>query len=133
MTTSVRVGIIMNGVTGRMGRIQHLARSIAAIRDDGGVDAGDIVIWPDPVLVGRDEGRLRQLAETYGIERCSTDLASCLADEGDAVYFDSQTTALRAPPWQLPSAPASISIARSPPPARAQRRWRLPPWPKKQV
>ena len=87
----------MNGVTGRMGRIQHLARSIAAIRGDGGVRAGDVVIWPDPVLVGRDDGRLRQLADTYGIGRYSTDLASCLADEGDVVYFDSQTTALREP------------------------------------
>jgi len=38
--TTQRIGIIMNGVTGRMGRIQHLARSIAAIRADGGLDVG---------------------------------------------------------------------------------------------
>jgi predicted dehydrogenase len=85
----------MNGVTGRMGRVQHLARSIAAIRDDGGVRAGDVVIWPDPVLVGRDEVRLRELADTYGIERYSSDLGACLADERDSIYFDAQTTALR--------------------------------------
>jgi len=85
----------MNGVTGRMGRTQHLARSIAAIRQDGGLRAGEIVIWPDPVLVGRDEGRLRELAEAHGIDRYTTDLASCLAHDDDTVYFDAQTTALR--------------------------------------
>lgn len=85
----------MNGVTGRMGRTQHLARSVAAIRGDGGVRAGEVVIWPDPVLVGRDKGRLEELAQAYGIERYTTDLASCLADEEDTVYFDAQTTALR--------------------------------------
>ena len=32
-----RIGLIMNGVTGRMGMNQHLIRSIAAIRAEGGV------------------------------------------------------------------------------------------------
>ena len=32
-----RLGIVMNGVTGRMGMNQHLIRSIVAIRDQGGV------------------------------------------------------------------------------------------------
>ena len=32
-----RLGLIMNGVTGRMGLNQHLIRSIVAIRDQGGV------------------------------------------------------------------------------------------------
>jgi len=95
VSTVVRAGVIMNGVTGRMGRTQHLARSLAAIRAEGGVRAGDVVIWPDPVLVGRDEGRLRELAEAHGIERYSTDLTSCLADERDSIYFDAQTTARR--------------------------------------
>ncbi len=95
MSTVVRAGVIMNGVTGRMGRTQHLARSLAAIRAEGGVRAGDVVIWPDPVLVGRDEGRLRELAEAHGIERYSTDLTACLADERDGIYFDAQTTARR--------------------------------------
>jgi predicted dehydrogenase len=91
-----KVGIVMNGVTGRMGRNQHLARSVAAIRADGGLRVGDVLIWPDPVLVGRDEDRLRQLAGEHGIERYSTDLESCLSDAGDTVYFDAQTTARRA-------------------------------------
>ncbi len=90
-----RVGIIMNGVTGRMGRVQHLARSIAAMRADGGLEVGGVTIWPDPVLVGRDLERLRSLAAAHDIERVSTDLDACLADPADTVYFDSQTTARR--------------------------------------
>ena len=90
-----RVGIVMNGVTGRMGRNQHLARSIAAIRSEGGLKADGVVIWPDPILVGRDLERLKQLGETFGIERCSTDLDACLADPDDEMYFDAQTTLRR--------------------------------------
>jgi predicted dehydrogenase len=91
------VGIIMNGVTGRMGRNQHLIRSILAIRERGGLRAGDQVIWPEPLLVGRSEERLRALADETGLERWSTDLAACLADPDYPIYFDAQLTALRAP------------------------------------
>jgi predicted dehydrogenase len=92
------VGIIMNGVTGRMGRNQHLVRSILAIREQGGVPIGDgEVIWPEPLLVGRSEERLRALAEETGLERWSTDLETCLADPDYPIYFDAQLTALRAP------------------------------------
>ena len=38
---SSSIGIIMNGVTGRMGYRQHLLRSILAIRDDGGIALPD--------------------------------------------------------------------------------------------
>lgn len=93
----IRVGIIMNGVTGRMGTNQHLIRSIKAIREQGGVelDNGD-VIMPDPILVGRRENKLKELAEAHGIDNWSTDLEACLADENYPIYFDSQTTVLRA-------------------------------------
>lgn len=91
------VGIIMNGVTGRMGTNQHLVRSIVAIRNQGGVPAPDgTVIMPDPILVGRNEHKLKALAEKHGIERWSTDLDACLADARNEIYFDSQTTVLRA-------------------------------------
>ena len=71
----------MNGVTGRMGMNQHLIRSIAAIRQDGGVTLRDGgVLWPEPVLVGRDGAKLRALADDHGIERVSTDLDSALRD-----------------------------------------------------
>lgn len=90
-----RVGIIMNGVTGRMGRNQHLARSIAAIRASGGMLLGDDLIFPDPILVGRDKDRLQSLADAHDIERISTDLEACLAESDDTIYFDAQTTVRR--------------------------------------
>ncbi len=92
-----RIGIIMNGVTGRMGTNQHLVRSIVAIRQQGGIALpnGD-VLMPDPILVGRNEHKLRALAEAHAVERWSTDLDACLANDGDTVYFDAQTTQRRA-------------------------------------
>ena len=70
------VGIAMNGVTGRMGTNQHLVRSILAIREQGGVPVdGGASIWPEPVLVGRNEEKLRGLAEEHGLERFTTSLA----------------------------------------------------------
>ncbi|CAA9549184.1 MAG: Glucose-fructose oxidoreductase [uncultured Thermomicrobiales bacterium] len=92
-----RIGIIMNGVTGRMGMNQHLIRSIVAIRRQGGVPVpgGDSVV-PDPILVGRNEQKLRALAEAHGLGRWSTDLDACLANPDDTVYFDAQTTDRRA-------------------------------------
>ncbi len=91
-----RLGIIMYGVTGRMGANQHLARSIAVIRRQGGVMLanGDRVM-PDPILVGRDRAKLEALAKTHGIERVSTDLDACLADRNDTVFFDAATTQMR--------------------------------------
>jgi predicted dehydrogenase len=89
-----RIGIIMNGVTGRMGTNQHLVRSIAAIIKQGGVKlSDDEIIMPDPLLVGRSEGKLRKVAEIAGIDaRCTTNLAAALADPKYTVYFDAQTT-----------------------------------------
>jgi predicted dehydrogenase len=92
------VGIIMNGVTGRMGTNQHLVRSILAIREQGGVALADgTMLWPEPVLVGRDEAKLRALAEAHGLSKVSTDLDACLADPANSIYFDAQTTSRRAP------------------------------------
>jgi predicted dehydrogenase len=95
--TQKRIGIIMNGVTGRMGTNQHLIRSIVAIRKQGGVqlENGDTLL-PDPILVGRSEHKLRTLATAHGIERWSTDLERCLTNPEDTVYFDAQTTTQRA-------------------------------------
>ncbi len=92
-----KIGIIMNGVTGRMGTNQHLIRSIVAIREQGGValSNGD-ALYPDPILVGRSEYKLQALAEAHGIERWSTDLDRCLANPHDTIYFDAQTTTRRA-------------------------------------
>ncbi len=91
------IGVIMNGVTGRMGMNQHLIRSIVAIRAQGGVTLpdGDVVI-PDPVLLGRSEDKLRALADTYGIQRVSTSLDEALDNKDDTIYFDATLTNLRA-------------------------------------
>jgi len=90
------VGIIMNGVTGRMGLRQHLVRSIIAIRDQGGIALPDgDTLMPDPILVGRNEHKLRAIAAAHGIERWSTDLDRCLSNPKDTVYFDAQTTTRR--------------------------------------
>ncbi len=91
------LGIIMNGVTGRMGANQHLKRSVAAIRKEGGVSLEDgTKVMPEPVLVGRNEEKLRALAEECGIARWSTNLEECLTNAAYPVYFDAQTTARRA-------------------------------------
>ena len=91
------LGIIMNGVTGRMGLNQHLVRSILAIRDQGGVALpnGDRVM-PDPILVGRNAEKIAALAKQYGIARSTTDLAAALKNPNDTVFFDAATTQMRA-------------------------------------
>ncbi len=91
-----RVGIIMNGVTGRMGTNQHLIRSICAIRDQGGVrSASGEVVLPEPILVGRSAEKLEALSRRTGVEAWTTDVEAALADEAYSVYFDAQTTARR--------------------------------------
>ncbi|WP_406000784.1 Gfo/Idh/MocA family protein [Streptomyces sp. NBC_00829] len=90
------VRIAMNGVTGRMGYRQHLVRSLLAIREQGGLDLGDgDVLWPEPVLVGRREHALREIAERHGLDHVSTDLDAVLADESIDIYFDAQVTSAR--------------------------------------
>ena len=91
-----RLGIIMHGVTGRMGTNQHLVRSIVALRKQGGVALSNgTFVMPDPILVGRDAAKLEALARAHGIERWSTDLDAALANQDDTVFFDSGTTQLR--------------------------------------
>ena len=92
------IGIIMNGVTGRMGTNQHLMRSMVEIIEQGGVHISpDEVIIPDPILVGRNPHKLEALAKRSGISKTSTDLDACLSDPHNLIYFDSQTTDRRVP------------------------------------
>lgn len=87
----------MNGVTGRMGYRQHLLRSILALREQGGLDLGDgEVIWPEPVLLGRDADKLRAIADRHGLERWTCEVDQVIADPSVDVYFDAQITAARA-------------------------------------
>src|SRR5690349_21254315 len=91
-----RIGIIMHGVTGRMGTNQHLVRSILEIRRQGGLRLQDgTLLMPDPILVGRNAQKVESLARAHGIERWTTDLDRALADPRDEVFFDAASTQLR--------------------------------------
>ena len=91
-----RIGIIMHGVTGRMGMNQHLIRSIVAIRAQGGVQLRDGTrLMPDPLLVGRNAAKVEELARTHGLHRWTADLDAALASKEDSVFFDAASTQLR--------------------------------------
>ncbi len=92
-----RLGIIMHGVTGRMGYNQHLVRSILAIRDQGGImlKNGDRLVV-DPIIVGRNADKMEALARKHNIARWSDDLDAALANPDDAIFFDAGTTLMRA-------------------------------------
>lgn len=91
------IGIVMHGVTGRMGMNQHLIRSILAIRADGGLPLanGDRLV-PEPLIVGRNARKMEALAKAHGLERWSTDLDAALADDAYPIFFDAGTTQMRA-------------------------------------
>jgi predicted dehydrogenase len=95
MTRKV-IHVALNGVTGRMGYRQHLLRSVLSIREQGGVPLGDgTTVYPEPILVGRSEERLRAIAERHGLERWTTSLDEVLTDPAVDVYFDTQVTSAR--------------------------------------
>ncbi|ASY72790.1 Gfo/Idh/MocA family protein [Sinorhizobium fredii] len=92
-----RLGIILHGVTGRMGYNQHLVRSILAIRDQGGLTlkSGER-LEIDPIIVGRNRDKMEHLAKRHNIARWSTDLDAAMADPKDQIFFDAGTTLMRA-------------------------------------
>jgi predicted dehydrogenase len=93
---SQTIGIIMNGVTGRMGYRQHLVRSVLAIREQGGVELTDgSRVQVEPVLVGRNLEKVKEIAERHGVDRFTTDLGAALANPENTVYFDAQLTSVR--------------------------------------
>ena len=82
--------IAMNGITGRMGYRQHLVRSILPIRDQGGVTLEDGTrVQVEPMLVGRNADKVRELAELHGVEHWTTD--------ADAVINDPTVTSTSTP------------------------------------
>src|SRR6056297_4021391 len=87
----------MNGVTGRMGTNQHLVRSILALREQGGLPLKNgNHLYPVPILVGRNENKLRRLSSAYHLEHYTTDLDTALSEKSNQIYFDSQLTTMRA-------------------------------------
>jgi predicted dehydrogenase len=119
-----RLGVIMNGVTGRMGLNQHLVRSIIAIRDRGGVvlTNGDRVM-PDPILVGRNADKIERLAKSLNLARWTTDLDQALADRNDTIFFDAATTQAR-PGLLTKAINAGKHVYCEKPIATNRRRWR---------
>ncbi|AGZ41935.1 Gfo/Idh/MocA family protein [Actinoplanes friuliensis] len=96
MSARVPIGIVMNGVTGRMGYRQHLVRSLLAIREAGGLPLHDgSKLWPELVLVGRSEAKLRDVASRHGLTDYTTDLGAALARPDVQIYFDAQVTSER--------------------------------------
>ncbi|CEJ15039.1 1,5-anhydro-D-fructose reductase [bacterium YEK0313] len=95
MTTKT-LGLVMNGVTGRMGTNQHLVRSVAAIRAQGGVPLSDgTKVQLDPILIGRNADKVAALAKANGVERWGTDLDAAIADPKNQIFFDAATTQMR--------------------------------------
>ncbi|WP_458792768.1 Gfo/Idh/MocA family protein [Yoonia sp. MH D7] len=91
-----RIGIIMHGVTGRMGMNQHLIRSVLAIRDQGGLElANGAFLMPDIIIVGRNESKIEALAKLHNVERWTTDLDAALANPDDILFFDASSTQMR--------------------------------------
>ena len=92
-----RIGIIMHGITGRMGYNQHLVRSVLAIRDQGGIalSNGDTLVV-DPILVGRNLDKVKAIAEKHGVARYSDNLDAALAHPDDEIFFDAGATKIRA-------------------------------------
>ncbi|HEY8455416.1 MAG TPA: Gfo/Idh/MocA family oxidoreductase [Actinopolymorphaceae bacterium] len=91
-----KIGVVMNGVTGRMGYNQHLVRSILAIREQGGVELADGTrVMPEPILVGRSPQKLREIAQRHDLDRWTTELDTALSDPAAVIYFDAQATRMR--------------------------------------
>jgi len=90
------IGIIMHGITGRMGYNQHLVRSILAIREQGGVLlANGDKLMPEPILVGRNAEKIEAIARKHGLSKTTTDLDSALADPDNTIFFDAGSTQMR--------------------------------------
>lgn len=88
--------IAMNGITGRMGYRQHLLRSILPIRDQGGITLSDgTKIQVEPILVGRNEEKIRELARLHKVEHWTTDLDGIISDPTVDIVFDASMTSLR--------------------------------------
>jgi len=93
---TISLGIVMHGITGRMGYNQHLVRSILAIREQGGLQLsnGDYLM-PDPILVGRNADKIEAIARKHGLTRTTTDLDRALADPNNKIFFDAGSTQMR--------------------------------------
>ena len=51
---------------------------------------------PDPIVIGRNADKVRNLANRLGVARWSTDLDAALSNPDDRLFFDAASTQLRA-------------------------------------
>ena len=110
-----KIGIIMNGVTGRMGTDQHLIRSLSAIINEGGIKVNEHdIILPELVLVGHNEKKLKKTLREFNVKKWTTNLEGVLADDQYQIYFDAQTTGRRAEAIKKAIAGESMSIVKNP-------------------
>jgi predicted dehydrogenase len=86
-----KIGVIINGATGRMGTTQHMA-NLLAIAAEGGLklENGDRLV-PELLLVGRDAGRLAKLAGAHGNQRWTTKLEEALSGP-EQIFMDCAAT-----------------------------------------
>ena len=87
-----KIGVVIDGATGRLGTTQHL-RALLDIRRKGGLSLknGDRLM-PEPLLLGRNRDKLAALADKSGGLRWSIDRDACLADPAIDIYFDATAT-----------------------------------------
>jgi predicted dehydrogenase len=84
---TLKLGIVMNGITGRVGH-KHL-EAIRAIQNQGGViSSSGERIMPEPILVGRDARKLEVIGKEFGFAKQTTDLKTALEDSQASIYFD---------------------------------------------
>src|SRR5437868_15291207 len=87
-----KIGIVIDGATGRLGSTQHL-KALLAISGEGGLPlANGDWLMPEPLLLGRNPEKLAALAEKSGGLRWSADRDACLADPAIDIYFDATAT-----------------------------------------
>ena len=87
-----KIGVVIDGATGRLGSTQHL-RALLDIRREGGLSlkSGNRLM-PEPLLLGRNREKLAALADKSGGLRWSIDRDACLADPAIDIYFDATAT-----------------------------------------
>src|SRR5581483_2333068 len=86
-----RIGVIINGATGRMGTTQHMANLLAIAREGGLPLRNGDRLMPELLLVGRDAARLKTLADAHGGQRWTTSLVEAMSGPA-SIFMDCAAT-----------------------------------------
>jgi len=93
--TAKSIGIIVNGATGGIATRQHLESSLIPVRDEGGFNVAGERVVPRLLLVGREEKRLAETAQRFGIDEWTTNLDDAMSNPNYSVFFDAAATGQR--------------------------------------